>query len=342
MTDNIELLAAKQRVENILLSNTGSYSGVGANLKEDTVTIYLRDPTEQAKKKAYSLLSSNKANGHEIQFISSGNVVALQCGYSRTSYSRPVCGGTSCGIGSVGAGTAGCVVYDPTTSDKYILTNNHVGAASSSIQNKYATEGDIIYAPGLLDSSGIKYPIGRLHKYIPFDETAMNLVDCALVKPNSPNDISEEIVGIGQLTGYIEPNEGMRTTKSGRTSSITEGDITDYNASIEVDFGNRVIRFANCIVTTPQGLPGDSGSILIEKSSNKATGLLFAGSDQITIYNRISYVLNSLNVKITPSGTVPQQVYATPGTTEYNVQSLAIAAVGIGLGVAAIPMLIKR
>jgi len=240
---------------------------------------------------------------------------------------------------SVGAGTFGTVVYNPNSSEKYILTNNHVGAASSSIQKQYANIGDLEYAPGCLDSGGCIYPIGKLYKYIPFDETTTNFVDCSLIKPDNQEDISDEIIGIGRIVDYIEPLEKMRTQKSGRTSGVTEGDITDFNATIEVDFGNKIIKFANCIITTPQGLPGDSGSILVEKSTNKAVGLLFAGSDQITVYNRISYVLQQLNVAIIPNGTIPTPQYVSPGSTEYQVQSLLVTTAVIGLAVGLIPIL---
>lgn len=338
MSDIIELLEAKLRVENILLSNTGSFSGVGASEKEDIVNIYLRDATEQSKKKAYELIGSNKANGHSLQFINSGNIVALQCPTSRTSYNRPVCGGTSVGIGNIGAGTAGCVVYNRVDNTKYILTNNHVGAASSSIQRQYANIGDLEYAPGCLDSNGCTYPIGKLYKYIPFDETATNFVDCSLIKPDNQEDISDEIIGIGKITDYVEPIEKMRTQKSGRTSGLTEGDITDFHATIEVDFGNKILKFANCIITTPQGLPGDSGSVLVEKSTNKATGLLFAGSDQLTVYNRMSYVLQQLDVTITPNGNVPNIQYTiTDTTSEYQAQSLAYVALGLYGAVSILP-----
>jgi len=77
MSDIIELLSAKQRVEDTLLKNTGSYSGTGISISDDAVTVYLRNNTEQAKKKAYELLGSNKADGHEILFRNSGNIVAL-------------------------------------------------------------------------------------------------------------------------------------------------------------------------------------------------------------------------------------------------------------------------
>jgi hypothetical protein len=44
--------------------------------------------------------------------------------------------------------------------------------------------------------------------------------------------------------------------------------------------------------------PGDSGSLLVAANSLQAVGLLFAGSDQTTIYNPIQAVLESLEVTL--------------------------------------------
>ena len=339
MTDTVEILAAKLKVENALLNQTGSYAGVGAQIKEDVVTVYLRNDTEQAKKKAYDLIGSNKANGHEILFVNSGNVVALQCPTSRTEYSRPLCSGVSIGREDIGAGTVGTICYDAVTKEKYLLSNSHVFSGASSYQHPNAMIGDIIYAPGLLDSSGIKYPIGKLNKWIEMDETVSNFVDCATAIPDNTNDIYDDIIGIGRVNGYEEPTEGLLCQKSGRSSGLTEGTIFDYNSSMEVDYGGRIIRFTNCIVTNTMGISGDSGSLMVRKDNKNAVGLLFAGSDTITVFNRISYVMNSLNVTLTIDGTVPEIQYTTSpiDSPEYFVQSLAMTAIGIGTIVGVLP-----
>jgi hypothetical protein len=44
--------------------------------------------------------------------------------------------------------------------------------------------------------------------------------------------------------------------------------------------------------------PGDSGSLLVAGDSMKAVGLLFAGSDQATIFNPIEDVLSALEVEM--------------------------------------------
>ena len=53
----------------------------------------------------------------------------------------------------------------------------------------------------------------------------------------------------------------------------------------------------NQIITNAMSESGDSGSILLN-NSNKAVGLLFAGSNSYSIFNHISAVLKTLNIKL--------------------------------------------
>jgi len=48
----------------------------------------------------------------------------------------------------------------------------------------------------------------------------------------------------------------------------------------------------------PFSAAGDSGSLILERSTNKAVGLLFAGSATHTIANQIKDVLTALNVTL--------------------------------------------
>jgi hypothetical protein len=44
--------------------------------------------------------------------------------------------------------------------------------------------------------------------------------------------------------------------------------------------------------------PGDSGSLVVDGGSQRAVGLLFAGSDTTTIYSPIGFVQDLLNVTV--------------------------------------------
>jgi len=126
-----------------------------------------------------------------------------------------------------------------------------------------------------------------------------NLIDAAVALPVSNDVISEEIIDIGRVTSTKEAELGMKVKKSGRTTATTEGEITTLDALVEVGYGGgQVARFENQIITTDMSDPGDSGSLLVTQDGEgyAAVGLLFAGSDQVTIHSRIQNVMDLLQV----------------------------------------------
>lgn len=126
---------------------------------------------------------------------------------------------------------------------------------------------------------------------------APNLVDAAVARPVSEDAIKDEIIDIGKVTQTREPEIGMKVTKSGRTTQTTEGEITTLNALIQVSYGaGKIATFEDQIITSHMSEPGDSGSLLVGKEGNAAVGLLFAGSDKITIHSPIQFVMDALNI----------------------------------------------
>jgi len=127
----------------------------------------------------------------------------------------------------------------------------------------------------------------------------LNRVDAAVATPMSDDAISDEIIDIGRVTKTREAELNMSVKKSGRTTSTTSGQITTINAMVEVGYGGSLVaRFEDQIVTTNISQPGDSGSLLVtpDGSGYAAVGLLFAGSDQVTIHCPIQAVMELLNV----------------------------------------------
>lgn len=125
-----------------------------------------------------------------------------------------------------------------------------------------------------------------------------NEVDAALAKPLDPSKFTGEILGIGQVSGTKAAALGMRVRKSGRTTGYTEGTITLINATVNVAYGSRTARFTGQIITGPISQGGDSGSLIVDATENKAVGLLFAGSSLSTIFNPIDRVLSALQINI--------------------------------------------
>jgi hypothetical protein len=124
-------------------------------------------------------------------------------------------------------------------------------------------------------------------------------VDAAVAKPLNDDDVLDEIIDIGVVQGIIEPALGMSVRKSGRTTSFTTGQINLINATVNVSYGSgRTARFENQLVSGPMSQGGDSGSLMVSGDSLQAVGLLFAGSEQSTIFSPIQALLDCLDVTI--------------------------------------------
>ena len=272
-------------------------------------------------------LVPEEINGIKTDVIEVGWVRTLA---SRITNVRPAPGGVSIGHYKVTSGTLGCVVRDKVNGKKLILSNNHVLA-----NNNDAKLGDPILQPGTLHGGKVETDkIAELYKFQPIkygteqnpptalnkfanllnkigkylnsqqilqviknNPYAFNVIDAALAVPMNENDILDEVLEIGLVTEITPPFLGMPVIKSGKTTGLTKGNITVLDVTIDIDYHNgNIARFENQILTTPMSEGGDSGSLLVEETSKKAVGLLFAGSNQATIHNPIEIVFNKLNI----------------------------------------------
>ncbi|MDR3573997.1 MAG: hypothetical protein P4L50_09055 [Anaerolineaceae bacterium] len=275
-----------------------------------------------------------KIGGVYTDVIEVGHLVAQTQQISRC---RPAEAGFSIGHYKITAGTFGCVVHDRTSNARLILSNNHVLANSNAaligdpILQPGAVDGgkqdtDIVgfltrFNPitfgnppqppdwqktllqfvqqiglaNLLGSLGLQNLLNSLGIH----ESSNNLIDCAVARPVNDTIIGDEIMEIGKISGTLPASLGLLVRKSGRTTGLTTGSVTVVDATVTVDYdsGNSA-RFDNQILTTPMSQPGDSGSLLVAANSQQAVGLLFAGSDQTTIYNPIQAVLDTLEVTL--------------------------------------------
>jgi hypothetical protein len=268
-------------------------------------------------------------DGVPTDVIEVGELRALQ---SRTDRWRPAPGGVSIGHFRITAGTLGCVVRDRQSGDRLILSNNHVLANSND-----ASPGDLILQPGPTDGGQAEANrIGVLEHFCPIqfseseptcgvansvveigniiarllgaqhrllakriDPKAVNQVDAALARPDSPADVLDEIYEIGTISGVAPASLGMTVRKSGRTTGLTTGTINVVDATVSVSYGTgRTATFENQLVAGPMSQGGDSGSLVVDGNSLRAVGLLFAGSEQSTIFSPIQLVLDCLRVNL--------------------------------------------
>ena len=262
-------------------------------------------------------------DGVVTDVIQVGKIRAL----GRTDRVRPAMGGVSIGHPDVTAGTFGCVVWKGAT--PFILSNNHVLANSND-----AAIGDPILQPGPYDGGTMQDQIGMLRAFskINFGEVpgtdckitpvilaffnifaeafgrktrlaafqkqdVTNLVDAALAEPLSPDLVDPDILDIGVPRNVEGAYIGMPLEKSGRTTGYTEGAVMQLDVVANVDYGGKVAPFERQIMAGNMSAGGDSGSLVLTPDKN-AVGLLFAGSDQVTLMNPIELVLTALSVGI--------------------------------------------
>lgn len=273
--------------------------------------------------------------GVATDVIEVGELRPLQ---SPTDRWRPAPGGVSVGHPSITAGTLATVVRDRGSGRRLILSNNHVladsnrGAPGDQILQPGAADGgragrdeiarlerfvpisfslDTATCPVAQGVAGIASGIGRAigskHQLVAIqvDENASNEVDAAVATPLADDVVSDEIHEVGVVLGLgtRDPELGLPVLKSGRSTGRTAGEITVLSATVYVNYGtspleDRIARYENQIVTSEMSAPGDSGSLLVDAGSHHAVGLLFAGSDRITLHNPIAGVLALLDVEI--------------------------------------------
>ena len=196
------------------------------------------------------------------------------------------------------AGTFGALVSKG--QKRFILSNNHVLADENNLPL-----GSSIFQPGFLDAGNPPNndPIAKLTKFIPLTTGVMNKVDCAIAQLNANNLATNAVLFIGPPTGKTAGQIDMIVHKFGRTTGFTVGRVTSVETDVSVQYEVGVVSFQNQMIIEglnahPFSAAGDSGSLILERSTNKAVGLLFAGSSSHTIANHIDQVLTALKVKL--------------------------------------------
>ncbi len=219
-------------------------------------------------------------------------------------FDRPVPIGVSTGHPAITAGTIGCRVTDG--DNVYALSNNHVYA-----NENLASIGDNVLQPGAYDGGADPADaIGTLFNFVDIDfDGSNNTIDAAIAQSSKA-----ELGNATPSDGYGTPKSvtaaaylNQSVKKYGRTTGLTKGRVYALNATVNVVYDSGVALFVNQIVITPGGFSagGDSGSLIVavgkgrsKEDDRKPVGLLFAGSDFVTIANPIDNVLDAFGVTI--------------------------------------------
>ncbi|MCD3274555.1 hypothetical protein [Clostridium botulinum] len=211
---------------------------------------------------------------------------------------RPVLGGysISANMNKIN-GTVACLVTNGVS--KFALSTNHVLANINILPMK----SPIVQPAYLYGGHAPTDTIASLHKYIPIrfikgHEEPTNSTDCALGLLSKSNILSDKIALIGKVTCVKSPKLNEQVRKIGASTELTTGTITSINTTFRVNYSDdKRALFKDQIITTSMGGGGDSGSILVNKN-NCAIGLLFSASPDSTGFNRLSTVLDQLDVHL--------------------------------------------
>lgn len=210
---------------------------------------------------------------------------------------RPFPLGVSIGHEDITAGTSSFILVDRETADEFPASNNHVLAKSNK-----GDPGDPIIQPGLIDGGGSDTKVGELENYIKIKDGVK--VDLAWFKASEKYD--NRVLGVeGKIGSVYSPKVNDELIKSGRTTGVTKGKVKQKQASIKVKYPHETVLLKDQIIVDDFSEGGDSGSAVFYKEGNilHPSGLLFAGSDRITVVNDIDNVIkeSGMNIK-TESG----------------------------------------
>jgi len=222
-----------------------------------------------------------------------------------TARVRPILPGYSVSHYKVTAGTLGGIFQD-INNNIVILSCNHVLANENACHI-----GDYIFQPGIADNPTVNRNFvgwtdnvpyfATLRDYAVLSTTQNNLQDSAvamvysdyiarqMVNPNYPNGLP--MAGIGA------PSIGLVVQKFGRTTGQTMGKILAMNSTFTIGYDIGPTTFTGTIVTSSMSKGGDSGAITLDDKMN-AIGLLFAGSDKVSLHTPMAPIINRYGLRI--------------------------------------------
>lgn len=283
--------------------------GIGHKITKGRITgrlcvrFYVEHKIDRAKV-SRELLLPPSIDDVETDVIETGPLRALAVPAGRKRL-RPLRPGCSIGFrfadetGNLMAGTLGAIVEGD--GGRYLLSNNHVLANENRLPL-----GTVIFQPGPLDGGGAADDrVATLARFVELAPDSPNAVDCALAALDDATAVRATVLPrIGRLASAdpVDAALGMKVEKTGRATGYTTGTVHDVSATVTVQFDLGRLVFQDQVVVTSDGGPfcdgGDSGSLVVDQQSGRATGLLFGGGREFGIVNHLGDVLARLAVKL--------------------------------------------
>jgi hypothetical protein len=167
-----------------------------------------------------------------------------------------------------------------------------------------------LFQPSPSDGGTDEHLFATLHRFvrIGMGELSRNRVDAAIGKIAAGIETDSAICSIGKIAGTAQPRENMVVCKHGRKTGYTEGFIfdEDLDVLISVDHNNafRIAAFRNQFrIHAAPGFDvfasdGDSGSLVVDKTTREAIGLISSGRLGYAVANRIQHVMAELQIEL--------------------------------------------
>jgi len=292
-----------KKYDNAIATGVGHKLVNGVDTGRPALMVFVTEKYRGINKQDISQVIPQEIDGVPVDVVEAGHIVKQ----AYNTKVRPIVPGFSCSHYMVTAGTLGGIFLDK---DDHVvgLSNNHVMANENRCKI-----GDLIFQPGIADNPLVsKTFVGwknapnlpyfaTLKDYNKLLVNQKNQHDSAIARVDDSYVTQRMITAnypVGQpMAGFGTPKVGMNVQKFGRTSERTTGKVISLGGEFTVGYDIGAITFIDCIVTTAMSQGGDSGSILFDDNMN-AIGLLFAGSDKVSLFNPLGPIISKYGLKI--------------------------------------------
>ena len=215
-------------------------------------------------------------------------------GVPREKY-RPVQPGVSAASGEASAGTICCVVRDKSASNKlYFLSTEHVFSGQP---------GTAVVQPSPLDGGSAPADVvAHLVKALTPKINVENRVAGAIATIANRTLVNPNCFAVGAFTGVADVSPDDEVTLVGRTSGVAKGRVVAVDSVTSIWTGEGSVTFSGLI--TCQGTAGgsfseggDSGAPVVN-ARNELVGMLYAGSENVSIVIPIKPILDAFGVEL--------------------------------------------
>jgi len=295
MDNSVEKELFKKR--NVVAVAKGEKWSGGQNTGEEAVLVFVNDKKEEKHLDKDDIVPQ-KIDGIVTDVVGKTGTIKP---FSNISKVRPLIPGYSVGHLWVTAGTLGAF-FEDSNGEIVGLSNNHVLAATNRGICWDGYRGHWTVQPGVYDD-GVwrRNKVGNLKLYKKINGIA-NYEDSAIFKIDDNVQYETSIPNIGDVLGFNDDVKiGDVLQKNGRTTGYRKASVIAIDGTVNVDYGSTTYVFKDQIITQNIGAGGDSGSLVLDMNGN-AVGLLFAGSDTITIHNKIKYPRQTYGLKVINTG----------------------------------------